>query len=360
MNLSATNLALHRLRNHRLLRTDLDRPEDVVSWLGAVQAQEYPDAKWGLGVRMKRTTDAAVEAAIDAGRILRTHVLRATWHFVTPGDLRWMQALTAARVRAAMAPYDRKLELDGRTIARSRTVIERALKGGRHLTRLEIADALAKAGIDARGQRLAHLVMHAELDALICSGPRRGRHFTYALVDERAPEGLRLSGDEALAELTRRFFASHGPATIRDFAWWSSLTVRDAKRGLELLGKDVDAYTVDNVTHWWIPGAASPPVRRGMSIHLVPPYDEYLVAYRDRAFIVPAKRPVVTMNNETVSGILIDGRLAGFWKRSLDGAGARVYLRPFAHPTPEVREALEKAVEGYSRFLGKPVAVSYR
>src|SRR5688572_10609765 len=184
---SAPDLVAQRLRNQKLLRSASRPPEDVVAWLGAVQAQDFVGARWALGQRAQGATEAGVLAAFDQGRILRTHVLRPTWHFLSPQDIRWILALSAPRVRAANASYYRKLELDSRTFAKSRRVLERALQGHQHRTRPELAGALARAGIPAAGMRLAYLIMEAELDALLCSGPRRGKQITYALLEERMP-----------------------------------------------------------------------------------------------------------------------------------------------------------------------------
>ncbi len=192
-------------------------------------------AKWAIALRMQDgTVGTQIERAFEHGRILRTHVMRPTWHFVTPADIRWLLELTAPRVQRAMSSYNRRLELDPRTLARGIGVIERALGDRRYLTRTELSDRLQRVGLPMTGQRLAQLVMHAELEGIICSGPRRGKQFTYALIAERVPRTPRLSRDEALATLSRRFFRSHGPATVRDFVWWSGLTTVDAKRGLEM------------------------------------------------------------------------------------------------------------------------------
>ena len=208
-------------------------PVDVVQILGAVQSQDYAGAKWALAQRVRGVTDAAIEATVDAGDILRTHVLRPTWHFVTPADIRWMLALTAPRVRAKMAGPNRRLELDRAFVRRSIGVFEKALAGGRSLTRQELSAELQRARLGViTGQRLGHLMMEAELDAVVCSGPRRGRQFTYALLEERAPAAPTRSSEEALHDLTRRYFTTRGPATPHDFTWWSGLTVADAKRGI--------------------------------------------------------------------------------------------------------------------------------
>ncbi len=189
--------------------------------MGAMQAQDYPGAKWGIGLRGARLTDAAVEEAFGQGRILRTHLQRPTWHFVAPADIRWMLALTASRVHTANGPCYRRYGLDSTLLARSRQVLERTLAGDRHMTRAELATALRQDGIAAAGMRLAYLMMHAELEGVVCSGARRGKQMTYALLAERAPLATVMPRDQALSALAARYVASHGPATVRDFCWWA-------------------------------------------------------------------------------------------------------------------------------------------
>ena len=179
-------------------------PGEVVAWLGAVQAQDFAAAKWALGLRLARSTDAAIEKAFDEGEILRAHAMRPTWHFLAPRDIRGLQALTAPRAQAANAAGYRRLELDDKLLARCRRVITGALRGGRRLTRAELRVRLAEKGIQTSGQRLAYILMHAEFEALICSGPRKGRQFTYALLEERAPRSSVLPPEEALARWTLR------------------------------------------------------------------------------------------------------------------------------------------------------------
>ena len=236
------DIAATRLRNQKLDRTDCQAPEAVVRWLGAVQAQEYAPARWAVGMRTRGATDADVFRACDEGRILRLHILRPTWHFVAPADIRWMLSISGPRVNAINAHYYAKLGLDDGIFTRSRRAIERALAKGQHLTRLELAMVLSKAGIEASGQRLAYLMMRAELDGVICNGACRGKQFTYALLDDRSPGLSRVSRDEALATLATRYFSSHGPATLRDYVWWSGLTVKDARSGIEGAGAALPSH----------------------------------------------------------------------------------------------------------------------
>ena len=236
-------LVNRRLTNQRLLGSPFRSAVEVVAWLGAMQAQDYPGAKWAIGLRAP-VTDEDVDRDCDEGLILRTHILRQTWHFVARGDIRWMLALSGPRVNAISAHYYRKMELDERTFIRSRNVLERVLRDGKYLTRPELGAALGRAGITASGIRLAFLTMRAELDAVICSGPRRRHQPTYALLEERVPPAKPIDRDAALAELARRYFTSHGPATLRDYVWWSGLTVRDATAGIALAASSLALFIV--------------------------------------------------------------------------------------------------------------------
>jgi hypothetical protein len=304
------DLLRRRLHNQQLAGPGLREPADVVAWLGAVQAQDYPAAKWGVALRVRNLADPDVERSFNAGAILRTHILRPTWHFVAPADIRWMLALTAPRVHAVNAFVYRQVEIDGRLVARSRAGFEKALRDGQMLTRPELAVALRRVGIRADGLRLAYLVMHAELDQVICSGARRGKQMTYALLDERVPRTRPLPRDEALAELARRYFTSHGPATLRDFVWWSGLTVRDARTSIEAAGPALARMVVGDLTCWHAPSLADPPRGRS-SAHLLPNYDEYLIAYKDRDPVTEgAGRDMFSHY------VVIDGRLAGTWRRT--------------------------------------------
>jgi hypothetical protein len=204
------------MRTQRLWGTRCDSPHDVVRWLGALQAQEFPLATWSIAQRTRDGTRVDVEQAFADGVIVRTHVLRPTWHFALAEDIRWLLQVTAPRVHALNAYYNKQHKLDKQLFAKSNTLIARALEGGSHLTRREVAAALQRGGIRARGPRLAYIVMRAELDAIVCSGAMRGKQHTYALLDERAPETKALGKEAALAEFTRRYFTSRGPATRND------------------------------------------------------------------------------------------------------------------------------------------------
>lgn len=344
-----------RLRNQRLSGVPLATPEDVVSWLGAVQAQEYVDSKWALALRARGTSNAAVERALTNGTILRTHVMRPTWHFVTPADIRWLLELTAPRVQRIMSSYARRLELDARILTRGIDVIARALRDRQYRTRAELAGRLQRAGLAMTGQRLAHLVMHAELEQVVCSGPRRGRQFTYALIAERAPGAPQVSRDEALATLTRRYFQSHGPATARDFAWWSGLTVADAKRGLDITKARHEQ--AGGLTYWTV-GRDRRGATRDDLVHLLPVYDEYLIAYRDREAVPHGPPAIGAQLRDSVTfqhALVIRGQVAGTWRIARGREAVHVAIVPLRSIRSLERRALGRAVKRYERFLETPV-----
>ena len=314
---SLRELALLRLRNQRLILKSCKSPEEVVGWLGAVQAQDYYGAKWAVAQRTKSVSDAAVEQAFADGRILRTHVLRPTWHFVLPADIRFMLELTAPRIRAAMRYYDRQLGIDEAELGKSHAVVRAALRGGRQATRSELARLLNEAGIEAKGQRLGHLLSHAELDALICSGPRRGKQFTYALLDERAPKTKPRTREDALAELSLRFYTGHGPALLQDFAWWSGLTLTDAKKGLDSVRDHFSELEAAGRSYWHR-DSAKPPVLKEPVVHFLPNYDEHLIAYKERSAAFDRERiaQIGTRGNVLFNHLVIlDGRVIGGWRR---------------------------------------------
>ena len=246
-----------RLRNQRLVNSSFHKPTEVLKWLGAVQAQDFYGAKWALGLRLRDATDELIEAAFTDGEIIRTHVMRPTWHFVAASDIRWLLELTAPRVNMTARGYYRKFELDDAVFKRINKALERAMRGGRHLTRQEVRTALSKARIPCDDLlRFTFILLRAELDALICSGARRGKQFTYALFDERVPDTKALSKDEALAELARRYFTSRGPATLRDFVWWSGLSSSDARNGLASVQDSLSKERIDSEDYWFSPPTA--------------------------------------------------------------------------------------------------------
>jgi hypothetical protein len=349
-----------RLCNQRLSGDRFKTPEEVVSWMGAVQAQLYPDAKWALALRMRHGTDRAIERALNAGAILRTHVMRPTWHFVAAADIRWMLALTGPRVSAKMQSYNRRLELNGAVFRRSQRAIERALRDGAELTRQELKIVLRRAGVRTDSvQRLAHLVIQAELEAVICSGARSGNQLTYALFDKRVPPASPFLRDEALAELTRRYFTSHGPAQIQDFMWWSGLTAADARAGLAMAERDLARDVMDGQTYWFSPAvrALTPP----RAAYLLGLYDEYLIAYKDRRAALDLSQWRRIVSRDPFSApIVVNGQVVGGWTKKVQPGGIVITLTPFTPVSRGDSRAIGEASRAYADFLGLDHELSWR
>ena len=383
--LTASDIAGLRLRN-LLLSGPAAAAEDVVRRLGAVQAQDYGPAKWSVGQRTTTCTDADLDRAVAAGTILRTHLLRPTWHFVLPEDVRWLLELTAPRIRRLTAARNRQLGLDDALLATCGRLIAEAVQDGRHRTRRELDDTLKGAGIVVGdGVRLSHILVRAELDALVCSGAPKGKQQTYALLDERAPQRPPLSRDEALAELTRRYFAGHGPATAGDFQAWSTLTAADVKRGIAAVSSQLAHEVVDGLTFWFAArdeaardeaarhsaarggaargGPAAPPARPSPIVHLLQAFDELVMGYSESRYMLdlagaaPALPPSRVVFNHVV---LLDGQLAGRWMRTVQ-RGAVVVEAALDRPFDDAQShALAAAAREYGAFLGLPASVVVR
>lgn len=345
-------VSIAKLRNQKVSEPRATAPGAVVRWFGAMQAQDFGAAQWAVGLRIRGgSTAAAVERAFDQGKILRTHVMRPTWHFTSPQDIRWMLDLTGSRVRQAVLPYNRKLGVDAEVFSRATSVFERSLRDRAFLTRDELGARLRQNGLILNNAQLTQVAMNAELEGVICSGPRRGKQFTYALLAERAPSAVVLQRDEALFTLARRFLRSHGPATIRDFAWWSGMTVSDAKRGFEMnrpRQRDCDglAYWTLGRDHRMSPGNEA----SSGSIVLLPVYDEYSVAYRDRdadpGIVVGA--PSVVTETGTV----------GTWRAIRVAGGLHLSVTAPKGFTESHRRDLAQVVERYACFRALPCTYS--
>jgi hypothetical protein len=354
-------IAQRRLRQQRLAHDPLATPQAVVAWLGAVQAQEYPGAAWSLAMRLRGATAMDIDRAFDAGEILRTHVMRPTWHFVAPADLRWLLDLTAPRILAGNAYRNRQLALDDATYVRTDALIAAALQGGRQLTRNELSAVLVAAGVDVTGQRMPYMLMHAELTGVISSGPRRGKQFTYALLEERVPPAPHQTREAALAELVRRYFTSRGPATVRDFVWWSGLTVADARAGLAQAGDHL-AHEVIAGKEYYFSAARPRTTATAPTAYLLPTFDEFLVGYA--AFDASRRgggaggqgtRAPLTFQ----ATVIYDGQVIGTWQRTLRKDAIVIEVAPFAPFAPLIDdevEAITAAAARYGAFHGLLVA----
>lgn len=344
--MNRADLVSQRLHNQKLSAPDFRKPFDVVRWFGAVQSQDFEAAKWALALRMRSASNVAIEEFFNRGIILRTHVMRPTWHFVARDDIRWLLELTAARVDLRCGPGYRVSELDNTVFKRSHKVLERALKDGNYLSRAELRRKLNEAGVAANDTvRMGHILIRAELDRVVCSGPRVGKQFTYALFDERVPATKTMDRDEALARLTRLYFQSHGPATLQDFVWWSGLSTAEAKRGLEIV--QLETVTVAGKVYWHVRSNEALG-RSSDTAHLLPVYDEYFVAYKDRETVFG---PQAGKSSWDTLGpaIVINGVAAGTWKRTSDKTSIEVkFTRALKKPE---RVAIERATTRYAEFI---------
>jgi hypothetical protein len=354
--MAGADIARRRLRTQRLAGAGFRTPADVVRWFGAVQAQEYPGALWAVGLRTIGATEADVERAVAERTIVRSWPLRATLHFTAPEDLRWMLACFAPRMIARAGPRLKQLELDGRTLSRSAAILSKALQGERQHSRPRLYARLERAGIRTGEGRGAHILWHCAHDGLICFGAREGNQHTFALLDEWIPSSKTLTRDEALAELARRYFTSHGPAALKDFIWWSGLSAGDARAGLARARTHLHSTTIEGTVYWHgEPSRGS--VAQGHAV-LLPPYDEYTVAYQDRRAALDPRHAAAARNGILGPTILLDGRIIGTWTRQLTRDAVTIALTPFAKLTGARRQAVAAAADRYGRFIGRPARIT--
>ena len=354
--LSPADIIPHRLFNQQIAETRFTKPSEIVSWLGAMQAQEYAMSKWAIGLRIPGMTDKIIDKAFNDGELLRTHVLRPTWHFVTPTDIRWILALSAPRVHAFNAYYYRKEGLDKKTFRKCNDVLIKCLQNGNCMTRTALQAALAKAKIVADSLKLGLLMMQAELDGLICSGPRQGKQFTYALLDERAPQARTLPRKEALAALTLRYFTSRGPATLPDYAWWSGLTIKEIAEGVASLGKQLISEKIEGQEYYVAADVqAIRPDKKWQTTFLMPDYDEYGISYKDRSAIFGAS-PVAPITNTREGNcvynrmIMVNGKIAGAWKPVVNKKDLSVETVFFQSLNKTKQQDVAKAIKRFIQF----------
>ena len=342
-----------RQHNQRIIDTDFKTPLEIVSWMGAMQAQEYAMAKWAIGLRSNGLSNSDIEASFNKGEILRTHLLRPTWHFVAPADIRWMLALTAPRVHQVNSYMYRKMGYDNDFFNKTNDILGKALEGEKHLTRTELQQLLKHKNIHADGVGLSCIMMHAELDGIICSGPRKGKQFTYALLDERVPAMTTITRQEALFELSLRYFTSRSPATLQDFVTWSGLTMKDARKGAALLPDYFLKKMIDSQEYIFYPNKESYPDILQPTF-LMPDYDEYGMGYKNRdAIILPETKPELkeAVNAGNYHMIVIEGMIAGTWKKVVKGKNISVESFPFFELNGLQQEALKKAEERFTEFV---------
>lgn len=359
--MNKTDIAQLRLINQQIVHSQFTHPSEVVSWMGAMQAQDYQMAKWAIGSRLPGATLETIEEAIERGDILRTHVLRPTWHFVSAGDFRWLTQLSATQIEARVRSRHQQLGLTREVTRKSNQVIETALAGGKQLTRKELVKVLVRAGFEDSNNRGSHLILRAELDGLICSGATTGRDYTYTLLDGRVPETPALNREASLEKLARIYFAGHGPATLEDFTWWSGLSITEARDTLESIAPDFLSEEVDSKSFWFsepVSGAGD----EQRTVSLLPAYDELLLGYKDRsASITPEAQTKAISNNGIFRPIIVvNGEVVGIWRHKTNKNSTTIKTTYFNKPGADVLELVETAARRFAEFLGRGLEISHQ
>jgi hypothetical protein len=343
-----------RLHNQRIAGATFKKPGDVVAWLGAIQAQDYRGALWAVGLRMRNAVESDIERALADRTIIRTWPMRGTLHFVAAADIRWMLELLTPRVVANNAQrLFRQFDLDESAFARGKDLFTRALQGGRQLTRNAMYDVLEVGGVSTAGQRGLHILWRLAQDGVICFGAREGKQQTFALLDEWAPKARRMARDKSLAEAAKRYFTGHGPATLQDFAWWSGLTTADATAGLEMAKRSLAQETINGQTYWL---ASSTPAPKDPSptAYLLPAYDEYTVAYKDRSAALNPEYAKLPNYGYGIfnSTIVVNSQIVGTWKRTLKKGSLIITSSLFTKLKRAEPRAIAEVAGRYAKFLG--------
>lgn len=352
MNMNIPNL---RLLNQQLLNPLFNHPKELVSWMGAMQAQNYSMVRWAVGMRLGSGTIQTVEEALRKGEILRTHVMRPTWHLVAAEDIRWMLKLSAKRIISANDSFakGRDLDIPDELYTKSYNLLEKILCGKKSLTRQEIAEHFSRSGISVDNNRMNRFMARAEQVGIVCSGEDKGSKYTYMLLEERVAPVPEITKDESLARLARSYFRSHSPAVLQDFIWWSGLPATDAKQAVYLIESELTAEPWNGQT-WYIHDASRTRGKTAGCLHLLPSYDEYLLGYKDRTDVLPKEHyPKAFTNNGLFFPVLLhDGHVVGNWNKSAKKGNLLVEHSCFRSDDCIDEVLLNREKERYSKFLG--------
>ena len=313
--MTLSELVNMRLVSQQLATSKFKTPKGLVSWMGAMQAQEFKMAKWAVGIRTMSADLPMIEAAISDGSILRTHLLRPTWHLVSADDIYRFLDLTAPRLKAAQKTREKQLGLTEEIFKKSNSVIKKALGAGQHLNRVELIAKLVKAHIAVDNNRSSHILFNAELEGIVCSGAIKNKQHTYALLPERVPGKKIFPREESLAILAQKYFESHGPATLPDFTWWSGLSAADARLALEIIKPGLISEKMDSRIYWFSPSLSIPQPSKS-TIYLLPAFDEFIISYKDRsaALLFKDHQKAVSNNGIFRPIIVMNGKVEGIWK----------------------------------------------
>jgi hypothetical protein len=357
-------LAASRLVNQQIAATNYTTPAEIVAHLGALQAQDYLGALWSIGLRLPGSNQQAIEQALADHSLVRTWPMRGTLHIVAAADARWLLDLLAPRRLAQLAGRRRQLGIDAATLAHSRFVCQGALAGGRQLERSAMFALLETNGVATTGQRGIHILGHLAQEGLLCLGARSGKQFTFALLDEWVPPARSLPRADALAELARRYFTGHGPASVQDFAWWAGLTLGDARAALAAASIDLRQETVADQTYWQAADAPHVDANGFVdSVYLLPGFDEYLLGYTDRRAVLDPQHALLThpgSNGMFFPTFLIGGRVAGVWKRTLKKKAVALVFSSFVAATSAQKDAIAQAAARYGQFLKLSATITWQ
>ncbi len=347
-------IAYLRLINQQVQSSKFKSAKELVSFMGAMQAQDYSMAKWAVGLRLQNSTDKKIEKAVHDGEIIRTHLMRPTWHFVSADDIYWMLELTAPQMKTAVKSRHNFLGLTEKIISKSNHIIEKSLRDGNHLTREELMKIIAKAKIPASAEVAIHLMFRAEIDGIVCNGKIKNNKQTYALLSERVSKNKTYTKDEALALLAKKYFASHGPATLKDFIWWSALLVKDATHALEMVKDNFISEKVENEIYW-LRNSMNESTDIKKSVHLLPAYDEFLIGYkkRDASLMSEHRQKALSSNGIFWPVIVVNGNVTGKWKRSFKNEKIIIETAFFKPHDKGTIKLINKSAEKFSLFVEK-------
>jgi len=347
-----------RLESQHVAKKEFTTVKDIVGYMGAIQAQDYAMVKLAVGSRLANSTESLVETAIDNGDIIRTHLLRPTWHIVSADDIYWLLELTAPRIKASLNSRHKELELSEPVLKSIYSIIEKVLRGNKHLTREELILKFVEAKISIDNNRAYHILMTAELDGLVCSGSIKDNKQTFALLSERVPKRTNFTREEALEKLARKYFNSHCPATLKDFVWWSGLSVSDARKALEMIKHDLVSETIGSETYWLI-NSFTDPSNKGNSVYLLPAFDEFLISYTDRKASISSEDQIkaIYQNGIFRPTIVIDGQVAGVWKRTIKKDKVLVEIDTFKPLIKSEINSIEKQIIVLEHFWGKKIEI---
>jgi hypothetical protein len=353
-----SNILMQRLLNQHILGKQFEKPDDIVSWMTAVQAQDFLSSLWAIGIRVRDVCESDIEDAIADKKIIRTWLLRGTLHFVTSQDIRWILELISPRIIESNANIlEKNLQLDNNVFKKSCEIIIKALEGGKHLKRIDLYNELKSASIDISDLRGIHILHRLAMEGIICFGPREGKQQTFVLLDEWIPKSKSMNRGKALGELAFRYFNSHGPATIQDFRWWSGLTDSDARNGLDKNKSKLKSEDINNQTYFYSSIKDTDDSYRVSQ--LLPNFDEYIVGYKDRSHLVNG----IANNHEKINEfifnptIIVNGEIVGTWKRIFKAGRVNILLNQFKPLNSQEIRSIKEVAKAYGKFISMPVSI---